>query len=128
MGMLLFTFAVMVMVVMMRMGMFVFLVVVLFRLVDRALVDREPDTFDFLPLGPVEVHVEFADRKLRKLPLESGWSDTEINQRANSHVAADAAEDIEIDRIHEDGEARAVQDSGGAAEQSAASALIWLAA
>jgi len=37
--------------------------------------NAEFDALDALPLRAVEVHVEVAERELRKLPFEGGWLD-----------------------------------------------------
>jgi hypothetical protein len=76
------------------------LVLVLFRLMDCPFVDREPYAFDFLSLGTIEMHVEFADGKLGEFPLECGGTDTEIDQRAHGHVTTDAGDAVEIEGFH----------------------------
>ena len=72
------------------------------------------DAFDavFLPAGGVQVvagEVEFA-----QLPFEQFKLDAQIQERAQEHVAADAAEQVQIQRFH--------------FNSPAVRALIWLAA
>jgi hypothetical protein len=83
------------------MSMRVFLpVLVLFRLVNRALVDCESHPFDLFSLRSIKMHVELADGELGKFPLESGGTDTQIDQCAYGHVATDAGDAVEIEDFH----------------------------
>ena len=75
-------------------------VLILFRLVNRALVDCESHTFDLFSLRSIKMHVELADGELGKFPLESGGTDAEIDQRAYGHVTTDAGDAVEIEDFH----------------------------
>lgn len=71
--------------------------------VRRALVDAELHTFDLLPLGAVEVHMEVADLQLGQFPFQSGGFHTEVAQCADHHVAADSGEAVEKKSFHGNG-------------------------
>jgi hypothetical protein len=49
-----------------------------------------------------DVKMIAAERQLLQLSLQLAVIRAEINQRADEHVAADAAEDVEIKRFHGD--------------------------
>jgi hypothetical protein len=51
-------------------------------------------------LGAARVEVEAVEAKFFQLVLEFVKIDTEIEQRADQHITADAAEDIEIKGFH----------------------------
>jgi hypothetical protein len=68
--------------------------------VGRAFVDAKFHALDLLPLLAGEVHVEVAEVELRQLPFERGRFHTEIDQRADGHVAADPGEAIEEESFH----------------------------
>ena len=68
----------------------VVLVLVLLVGVRGAFVDAEFHALDVLPLLALEVHVKIAERELREFPFEGGRLHAKIDERANSHVAADA--------------------------------------
>jgi hypothetical protein len=69
--------------------------------VGFAFVDAKFHAFDLLPLLAVEVHVKRTQIELRKLPFKRGRFDTEIDERADRHVATDAGEAIEKKDLHE---------------------------
>ena len=58
--------------------------------VGRSGVDAELDPLDPLLLTTLEVHVKVAEIKLRQLPLERRRLDSQVAQRPNGHIAADA--------------------------------------
>ena len=60
-----------------------------------------------------DVQVVAGDAETGERAFEFGRVDAQVEERADKHVAADAAEQIEVERFHEDSPARA---------------LIWLAA
>jgi uncharacterized paraquat-inducible protein A len=66
-------------------------------LMGRAGVDAEKHAFDLLPFGTVGVEVKVAEAELAQFPLEGGRPHAEVEQRAHGHVAADAAEAVEIE-------------------------------
>jgi hypothetical protein len=72
------------------------------------------DAFNVGLLAPGDVEMVAGDRQLAQFAFEFDGIDTEVDERAHEHVAADAAEKIEVERVH----------AGG----RAARALIWLAA
>src|SRR5712692_9925116 len=81
-------------------------------LIVRAYIEFHPFNLRFF-LAP---GVQVAARELQFLQLlfEGVKIDPQIDHRAEEHVSADAAEDVEVDRFH--------------FRSPAASALIWLAA
>ena len=66
------------------------------------------------PLLAGDVQVEFAQPEFFQLMLEAVEVHAQVEQRAQKHVAADTAEDVEVKCFH--------------CNSPAASALIWLAA
>jgi len=87
----------------------VMIVVVLVMVVE---VNIEFDAFDAGLEGANSMEVEFAEAELFEFVLQNGEVDTEIEQGADEHIAADAAEDIEIERFHELGKAGRTDDAG----------------
>jgi hypothetical protein len=75
-------------------------------------VNVEFDSFDTRFVLARCVQMKVAQPELRKLPLQIREGHPQINQRADKHVAADSAENIQVQCFH----------------FSAASVLIWLAA
>src|SRR4051794_26680778 len=88
-----------VMLVLVTVTVFVRMLILLVRM-RRAFMDAELHPFNILPLLPLEVHVEVAERDLRELPLERGGLHTQIAERADGHVAADAGKTIEKKDLH----------------------------
>ena len=89
-----------VVIVMMQMGMMPMLVLTVFMFVVVREVNVELDSFDarlLLPRGVQVIAVEF---KLLQFVLKLMKIDTEINHRADKHIAADAAEDVEVKGDH----------------------------
>jgi hypothetical protein len=83
------------MAVMMMLLVVLVFVLVLFVRVRRALVDTEFYALDILALLALEVHVKVADVELGEFPLERGGFHAEVGERADGHVAADAADAVE---------------------------------
>ena len=73
---------------------------VLFVCVRRSGMDAKFHAVDVLPLATLEVHVKISDFHLGQFPLESGRLDTQVAQRANGHVAADAGETVQEENAH----------------------------
>jgi hypothetical protein len=69
----------------------------------RAAVDVELHSLDVLPLGAVVVHVKIAHVQFAQFPLQRAGFHTEVDERANHHVAADAGNAVEIKCLHECG-------------------------
>ena len=80
--------------VIVRMTFLVLTIVLLFKMH----VELRPG--DVRTLLPRDVEMVFIKAELRELALELFEVHTEIEQRADEHVAADAAEDVEIERVH----------------------------
>ena len=93
------------------MRMFMRMNVLMFVLVNQ--MNIELRSRDCSSLLPRHVHVELMKPKLLQFMFEIVGIQAKIQHRADEHVAADAAENIEIERFH---------------LASFASALIWLAA
>src|SRR2546423_11865090 len=87
------------------------LVLVVMVILVQVNVEFSPGNRGFLIASDVEVIS--VEAKLLQFTLELAGIDPEIDHRANKHVAADAAENIQIKGFH---------------DPLAASALIWLAA
>ena len=93
-------------IVMMLMAMFaavamlVAFVLILVVGVGRAFMDSKLHAFDFLPLLPLEVHVEIAEVQLGQFPLEGGRLDAEVDKGAHGHVAGDAGKTVEEENFH----------------------------
>jgi len=81
----------------MRVTVFVFVVLgfVLIVRMRRAFVDAELHALHALPLLTLEVHVEVAEIELREFPFEGGRFHTEIDERADRHVAGNARKAVE---------------------------------
>ena len=102
-GVLMFVFVGMLMLVLMGVGMnlaVLIRVLVLFVGVRAARVDAEFHSLDVLALLALEVHVEVPDIQLGKLPLERGRLHSQVAERADGHVAADARETVEKENSH----------------------------
>jgi hypothetical protein len=68
--------------------------------VHRSFVNGEFHTFDLLPFLSIEVQVKVTQREFREFPLQRGRFHSEIDQRANHHVAADSRDAVEKKRAH----------------------------
>ena len=75
-------------------------VLVLFVGVRAARVDAEFHSLDVLALLALEVHVKIPDVQLGKLPLERGRLHSQVAERADGHVAADARKAVEKENSH----------------------------
>ena len=104
--MMMFVFMLMLMLV----SVFVLVVVVM----GRFEVDVELNAFDAGPVLARNMEVILMQTQFLKFPLEMMEIHSEINQGSEKHIAADAAENIEVNGFH--------------LSSPAASALIWLAA
>jgi len=74
----------------MSVGVFMLMVVLAVVCVGEAVVDIEFHAFDLLPLCALVVHVKLAELQLVEFPFECAGFDAEIDECADSHVAADA--------------------------------------
>ena len=77
-------------------------------------VNVELHAFDSLFMGAAHVQVEFVQTEFVQLRLQSIEIQSQIDQRTDQHVTADAAKDVQIESLHD--------------QIFSASALIWLAA
>ena len=76
-------------------------------------VDVEFHALDAHLLFPRGVQVVAVEGQFLQLPLQGAELNAEIQQRAEEHVAADAAEQIEIERFHGKREGELRQKGGG---------------
>ena len=67
---------------------------------NTARVDAELHSLNVLALFALEVHVEVSDVQLGELPLEGRGLHSQVAERADGHVAADAGETIEKENSH----------------------------
>ena len=118
------------------------MVVVRVMIIIMGQVDIELHPGDVRAFGTGEMQVEFVEAQSCEFPLQRGRLDPQIQERADEHVAADPAEDVQVDRLHPLLLRRvfdrvrtlvplALARPGGRAPSAAASAtraLIWLAA
>ena len=63
-------------------------------------VDIELGSFDVGFLAVLDVQVIAVQFQLREFVIQRGEIHTQIDQRADEHIAADATEDIQIQRFH----------------------------
>ena len=63
-------------------------------------VNVELRSFDLKTFGAFDVQVVTVEVQLREFVLELVKINAEIQHRADEHVAADAAEDVEIESLH----------------------------
>jgi hypothetical protein len=77
-------------------------------------VNIEFDTLNVELFGAASVEMVAVEVEFFKFTVERGWIHAQVNQRANEHVTADAAEDVEIQGFH--------------FVRAFANELIWLAA
>jgi len=84
-------------------------------------VNVELDAADCSFVASREVKMVTVKLQLHQLLLELYCVDTQIDQRANEHVAADSTEEVQIKSFH-------APDDGLLGYSAAARALIWLAA
>jgi hypothetical protein len=92
------------------MSMFMFVAIAMVVLVGQVNVEFRPGNGSTFPATNVEVIA--VEPELAQFALESAHIQAQVDHRAQEHVAADAAEDIQVKSFH----------------ALAASALIWLAA
>lgn len=68
--------------------------------VGRSRMNAEVDALNFGTLLALEVHVKVTQIQLGQFPFQGGRFHSEVAQGADSHVAADAGEAVEIERFH----------------------------
>jgi hypothetical protein len=88
------------MAVLVLVGMAVLVLAAAVLAVSDPAVDVKFHALDFLPLLAVVVHVEIAEVKFAKLPFQGTGFDTEVDEGADHHVAADAGDAVEIECFH----------------------------